>query len=224
MLQKLNNVYSNIKVAAEKSGRREEDITLIAVSKTKPIEMIRLANSLGVNTFGENKVQEVVDKYDNIGSVNWHFIGTLQKNKVKYIVDKVCLIHSLDSISLAEEINKRAKNKGIVARVLIQINIGKEESKSGIYKEELYNFIEDIKGFENIKVCGLMTIPPKDESRKYFKDMKMLFDSLKIVENSNLKMEYLSMGMTGDYEIAIEEGANMVRVGTGIFGDRDYLK
>ena len=227
MQKNIETVYEKIKIAAEKSGRKKEDITLIAVSKTKPVEMLLEAQSLGLSTFGENKVQELVDKYESVHNVNWHFIGSLQRNKVKYIIDKVSLIHSLDSVSLANEINKRAKSKNIVSDVLVQINIGKEDSKSGIYKEELHDFIKEISEFENIRVLGLMAIPPKgnsDEVRGYFREMKTLFDSLKSCENERLVMKYLSMGMTGDYEIAIEEGSNIVRVGTGIFGERDYSK
>lgn len=227
ILQNLEAVYSNIEKAAIKTGRKKEDITLIAVSKTKPIEMLQEAHNVGVDVFGENKVQELVEKYEDLPNVNWHFIGGLQKNKVKYIVDKVILIHSLDSVSLAQEIDKRAKGKGIKVNVLIQINIGNEESKSGIHKEELNSFVNDIKEFDNIVVQGLMAIPPKgtkEEARTYFKEMKTLFDGLKGSEDENLTMKYLSMGMTGDYEIAIEEGSNMVRVGTGIFGARDYTK
>ncbi|MEF9953236.1 MAG: YggS family pyridoxal phosphate-dependent enzyme [Clostridium sp.] len=227
LMQNINEVYDNIKKAAKVSGRSEEDITLIAVSKTKPIEMIIEARKCGIKTFGENKVQEVMDKFEHIEDASWHFIGKLQKNKVKYIIDKVCLIHSLDSVSLAEEINKRAEKKGIVANALIQINIGNEETKSGIQKEDLDSFINNLKEFRNIKICGLMAIPPicsSEEARSYFKEMKKLFDHLKGFEDDSMKMEYLSMGMTGDYEVAIEEGSNMVRVGTGIFGQRDYLK
>lgn len=227
MLQNIKNVYSRIEAAAKASGRKKEDITLISVSKTKPIEMLKEAKSFGIDTFGENKVQELVDKYEELKNVNWHFIGSLQRNKVKYIIDKVSLIHSLDNISLAKEIDKRAKGKNIIASVLIQINIGEEESKSGIHKDELNNFIKEISELENLKVCGLMAIPPKcseEEARPYFKEMKKLFDSLKLIESDKITMKYLSMGMTGDYEIAIEEGSNMVRVGTGIFGQRDYSK
>lgn len=225
MLQNIKNVHARIEAAAKASGRSKEDITLISVSKTKPIEMLYEANNLGINTFGENKVQELVDKCDKLENVHWHFIGSLQKNKVKYIIDKVDLIHSLDSISLAKEIDKRAKAKNIIASVLVQINIGEEESKSGIHKEELNNFIKEIGEMENLKVCGLMAVPPKcsgDEVRPYFKEMKSLFNNLKSFENDRLTMKYLSIGMTGDYEVAIEEGSNMVRVGTGIFGQRDY--
>lgn len=227
LMKNINEVYKNIEKAASIANRDPNDITLIAVSKTKPIEMLISAKECGLKIFGENKVQEVMDKSLHIEDISWHFIGKLQKNKVKYIIDKVDLIHSLDSISLAEEINKRAEKKGIIVNVLIQINIGDEVTKSGIHKDDLESFIKDIKEFKNIKVCGLMAIPPKcekEEARGYFKQMKNLFDHLKDFEDDSIKMQYLSMGMTGDYEVAIEEGSNMVRVGTGIFGERDYLK
>lgn len=227
LMSNINEVYKNIEKAAKVSGRTPEEITLIAVSKTKPIELLKEAWECNIRVFGENKVQEVMDKYENIPDASWHFIGKLQKNKVKYIVDKVDLIHSLDNISLAEEINKRADKKGIVVNTLVQINIGDEATKSGIHKDELNSFIEKVKEFNNIKICGLMAIPPKcskEEARNYFKEMRKLFDHLKCLEDNSMEMKYLSMGMTGDYEVAIEEGSNMVRVGTGIFGERDYLK
>lgn len=224
--QNIKEVKEKIEMAAARSGRKSEDITLVAVSKTQPIEKIIEAKESGLNIFGENKVQEIVDKYPNIIEVQWHLIGHLQTNKVKYIIDKVSLIHSLDSISLAEEIDKRAKKANKIMPVLIQINIGKEESKSGIFEEELQDFIEELKKFNNIVIKGIMTIPPKadsdDEARKYFKRMKEIFESLKVYNCENIDIEYLSMGMTGDYEIAIEEGANIIRVGTGIFGERNY--
>lgn len=226
MLQNINMVKSKIESASKKQSINKDNIVLIAVSKTKPIEMLIEAKKLGISIFGENKVQELVDKYDQIENVEWHFIGKLQRNKVKYIIDKVSLIHSLDNIPLASEINKRAKAKGIIAKVLIQINIGSEEAKSGINKDDINTFIDEVIKFDNIKVEGLMAIPPKctgDEVRTYFKEMKKIFDKLKCKDNNNFEMKYLSMGMTGDFEIAIEEGSNMVRVGTGIFGERDYI-
>lgn len=225
MKKRIDLVNSKIENAAMKRGINKKDITLIAVSKTKPIEDIIEAKKLGLNVFGENKVQELTDKYDKIEDVSWHFIGKLQRNKVKYIIDKVSLIHSLDNIPLAIEINKRAGAKGIKASVLIQINIGMEESKSGINKEDLKDFLNEVIKLQNIKVEGLMAIPPKcseEQVRSYFKEMKGLYDNLSEMENENLDIKYLSMGMTGDYEIAIEEGANIVRVGTGIFGYRNY--
>ncbi len=217
MLENIMSIKSNI----------GEDITLVAVSKTKPLEDIKEAYNLGIRDFGENKVQELVYKMDNIcyDDIKWHLIGHLQRNKVKYIVGRVYLIHSLDNIGLLEEIEKQYKNKNEIAQVLIQINIGKEESKSGVYVENLEELIEACESCSNVKVKGLMTIIPKgdDEScRKHFKETKKIFDNLKERKFKNLEMKYLSMGMTGDYKIAVEEGANVIRIGQGIFGKRDY--
>lgn len=204
-----------------------ENVTLIAVSKTKPLEDMKEAYDLGLRNFGENKVQELVYKMDNFhyDDVKWHLIGNLQRNKVKYIVGRVYLIHSLDSIRLLEEIEKQFKNKNEIAQVLIQINIGREESKSGILFENLEELIQACENCSNVKVKGLMSIIPKgneESCRKYFKEMKKIFDNLKDRKFKNLEMKYLSMGMTGDYKIAIEEGANIIRIGQGIFGERDY--
>lgn len=204
-----------------------ENVTLIAVSKTKPLEDIKEAYDLGLRNFGENKVQELVYKMDNFhyDDVKWHLIGNLQRNKVKYIVGRVYLIHSLDSVRLLEEIEKQYKNKNEIAQVLIQINIGREESKSGILFENLEELIQACENCSNVKVKGLMSIIPKgneESCRKYFKEMKKIFDNLKDRKFENLEMKYLSMGMTGDYKIAIEEGANIIRIGQGIFGERDY--
>ncbi|QCX32560.1 YggS family pyridoxal phosphate-dependent enzyme [Caloramator sp. E03] len=226
MADNINSIKDRIEKAAKKVGRNPKDILLLAVSKTQSVDDIIKARDLGIKTFGENKVQEILAKYDYVKDVKWHLIGHLQRNKVKYIIDKVEMIHSLDSIELAEEINKRSEKKDIVMPVLIQINIGKEESKSGIYEEELGTFIEKLKGYKNILISGIMTIPPKtdndDVTRNYFKRMKELFEGLKMIKGDNIDIKYLSMGMTGDFEIAIEEGANIVRIGTGIFGERKY--
>lgn len=222
----ISSIRDRIERAAQRAGRNPKDILLLAVSKTQSVDDIIKARDLGVKTFGENKVQEILAKYDHVKDVKWHLIGHLQRNKVKYIIDKVEMIHSLDSIELAEEINKRAEKKGIVMPVLIQINIGKEGSKSGIYEEELEAFIKKLEGYKNILISGIMTIPPKidndDVTRNYFKRMKELFEGLKMIKHDNIDIKYLSMGMTGDFEIAIEEGANIVRIGTGIFGERKY--
>ena len=204
-----------------------EDVALIAVSKTKPLEDMEEAYNLGLRDFGENKVQELVYKMDNFhhDDVKWHLIGHLQRNKVKYIAGRVQLIHSLDSLRLLEEIEKQYKSKDIIAQVLIEINIGKEENKSGILLEDLEELIEACESCSNVKVKGLMTVIPKgnDEScREYFKEMKTTFDNLKERKFKNIEMKYLSMGMTGDYKIAIEQGSNMVRIGEGIFGKRNY--
>lgn len=203
------------------------NVTLIAVSKTKSIEEMKEVYSTGIRDFGENKVQELTFKigefYDD---VRWHFIGHLQRNKVKYIVGKVSLIHTLDSLRLLEEIEKQYKACELTAEVLIEINIGREESKSGIYVEHIDELIEACEKCSNVKVKGLMAIIPKGndvECREYFSRMKKLWNKLGQRNYENIEMKYLSMGMTGDYEIAISEGSNMVRVGEGIFGKRIYL-
>lgn len=225
--ENLEHVMKNIKAACEKSGRNEDEITLIAVSKTKPLSDIEELVTYGIQEFGENKVQELTDKYENISTkVNWHLIGHLQTNKVKYIVDKACLIHSVDSVHLAEAINKEAVKKGVICNILIQVNIAKEDTKFGIDAEEIYDFIGKIKDFHNIKVKGLMTIAPfvenAEDNRIHFRNLYQLLLDIKSKNIDNIDMNILSMGMTNDYMIAIEEGATMVRVGTGIFGERNY--
>ena len=201
-------------------------VTLVAVSKTKPIQNIKEAYDIGIRDFAENKVQELKEKYEELPkNIRWHLIGHLQRNKVKYIVGKVYLIHSLDNVKLLNEIEKHYKDEGLNAQALIQINIGKEENKTGIYLEDLEELLETCESCDNVKIKGLMAIIPKgnEESiRYYFKKMKKLFDELKKREFQNIEMKYLSVGMTGDYKIAIEEGSNMVRVGEGIFGKRNY--
>jgi pyridoxal phosphate enzyme (YggS family) len=203
------------------------NVTLIAVSKTKSIEEMKEVYSTGIRDFGENKVQELTFKIDEFyDDVRWHFIGHLQRNKVKYIVGKVSLIHTLDSIRLLQEIDKQYGTNGLTADVLIEINIGREESKSGIYVEQLDEIIEACEKCSNVKVKGLMAIIPKGsevQCREYFSKMKKLWDELSQRNFRNIEMKYLSMGMTGDYKIAISEGSNMVRVGEGIFGERVYL-
>ncbi|BDR67402.1 YggS family pyridoxal phosphate-dependent enzyme [Clostridium tetani] len=203
------------------------NVNLIAVSKTKPIEDIDKAYNLGIRDFGENKVQELVEKIDKFQKedIRWHLIGHLQRNKVKYIVGKVYLIHSLDSIRLLKEIERKYKDEDKVAKVLIQINIGEDENKYGIKVEELEDMIKACEECSHVKIEGLMTILPMEDSeicKRYFKQMKKIFDDLKNRSFKNIEMKYLSMGMSGDYKIAIEEGSNMIRVGQGIFGKRDY--
>jgi len=226
--ENIKYVKDRIQVACKRANRDSRDIILIGVSKTHPIEKLIEANEAGIEVFGESKAQELMEKFEQLQGVKWHFIGHLQKNKVKYIIDKVELIHSLDDIELAQEIDKRAKNIDKVMDVLIQINIGKEESKYGIYKQDIWDFCNSLKDFENIKVKGLMCIPPADanidETRKYFREMKQIYDDVKKLEYNNFDIMYLSMGMSDDFEVAIEEGANIVRVGTGIFGERYYMK
>jgi len=204
----------------------QEDVKLLAVSKTKPLEALEEAYIAGMRDFGENKVQELVKKSENFhDDVRWHFIGQLQSNKVKYLVDNVYLIHSLASISLLNEIEKAFGKADKVANVLIQINIGREDSKSGILEENLYEFIELIEKCNHISVKGIMVIIPignEDSNRAYFKKTKKIFEELKEKNYNNIHMNILSMGMTHDYMTAIEEGSNLVRIGTGIFGERNY--
>lgn len=203
-----------------------EDVTLISVSKTRSLEEIEEAYKCGARDFGENKVQELTSKIENFDhDVRWHLIGHLQKNKVKYIVGKVYLIHSLDSVTLLEEIEKRFSSKKKVANVLIQINIGRDPNKSGVLEENLEELLVACEKCNSVKVKGLMTVIPKGDEescRKYFNKMKKIYDNLSKKEYKNISMKYLSMGMTGDYKIAVSEGANMVRIGEGIFGKRIY--
>ncbi len=225
--ENLDNVTENINAACAKVGRNPEEVTLVAVSKTKPLSDIEELMTYGVVEFGENKVQELCDKYESVSKpVNWHLIGHLQTNKVKYIVDKACLIHSVDSVHLAEEIEKQAAKKNVIANILIQVNIAHEDTKFGIDETNIYEIIDSIKDFKHIKVKGLMTIAPfvddPEENRVHFKKMKQLLLDIKSKNIDNIDMNILSMGMTNDYMVAIEEGATMVRVGTGIFGERNY--
>ncbi|KRQ86562.1 hypothetical protein ABG79_01545 [Caloramator mitchellensis] len=226
--QNIAYILERIEKAANRAGRNKDEIILVAVSKTHPIESILKAKECGINIFGENKAQELIQKYPLIDDVKWHFIGHLQKNKVKYIIDKVDMIHSLDSIELAKEIDKRAEKNQIKMRVLIEINIGKEDSKSGIYEEEIYSFMEELTKYKNLIVSGIMTIPPlnidSDKTREYFRRMRQIFDEIKNLKYDNFDIKYISMGMTDDFEIAIEEGANIIRIGTGIFGKRIYKR
>lgn len=225
----LTLVEDKIQKACERSGRNREDVTLIAVSKTKPIEMLQEAYNLGVRIFGENKVQELTEKYELLPKdIQWHLIGHLQTNKVKYIVDKVELIHSVDSLKLAETIEKEAAKKGCIVRILVEVNVAEEESKFGIKVEDVLPFMEKISNFSHIKVEGLMTIAPfvenPEENRMIFSKLRQLSVDINAKNIDNVNVSILSMGMTNDYEVAIEEGATFVRVGTGIFGKRDYSK
>ncbi|MGL4739601.1 MAG: YggS family pyridoxal phosphate-dependent enzyme [Sarcina sp.] len=203
-----------------------EDVELIAVSKTKPLEDLEIAYDLGIRDFGENKVQELCQKYENFyKDVRWHLIGHLQKNKVKYIVGKVHLIHSIDNVSLINEIEKVFSKQNIIANGLIQINIGREQQKYGVLEEDIYDIIKTIEQCKNLMIKGIMVIIPKgsdEENRFYFRKTKEIFDEIKVKQYKNVKMEILSMGMSSDYQIAIEEGSNMIRVGQGIFGERIY--
>ena len=203
-----------------------ENVKLVAVSKTRTVEEMREAYAFGQRDFGENKVQELTKKYDEFDeSVRWHLIGHLQRNNVKYIVGKVFLIHSLDSIRLLAELEKQYLAAGLNADVLIEINIGREENKTGIFPEELEEMLIQCEKCTRVKVKGLMTVLPvcsEDEQKQYFLEVRKIWDSLKERQFSNIEMQYLSMGMTGDYKAAILEGSNMVRIGEGIFGKRNY--
>ena len=223
----LAQVEANIQAACRRTGRKREDVTLIAVSKTKPVQMLKEVYNLGVRVFGENKVQELTDKYVQLPSdIRWHMIGHLQTNKVKYIIDKVELIHSVDSLRLAETIEKEAEKKNCTANILVEVNVAEEESKFGLKMSEVIPFMDEISKYSHINVRGLMTIAPfvenPEKNRPIFAALRKLSVDIrhKNVDNSNVSI--LSMGMTNDYEVAIEEGATMVRIGTGIFGARNY--
>jgi len=213
--------------AAVKSGRNPEDVLLIAVTKLHGPDEMNEAIDAGITDIGENKVQEIMDKYDRVKPVRWHLIGHLQTNKVKYIIDKVCMIHSVDSLKLAKEIDKRAAQHGLVMDILVQVNSAEEESKFGITTAETDQLIQDIaEQCPNIRIKGLMCIAPFEDNpedvREYFAEVKKIYDKYVIVKTERLDFQYLSMGMTHDFEVAIEEGSNMIRVGTAIFGYRDY--
>jgi PLP dependent protein len=226
--ENIDIILNRVEKAAKNSGRSIEDITVIAVSKTVGAEKAKQAIEGGLSNLGENRVQEFVNKYEQLSNMNikWHMIGHLQKNKVKYIIDKAELIHSIENIDLANEVNKRAKQHEIMSKVLIELNIGEEDSKFGINAENVYDFIKEINQYENIMVMGLMTVAPyaenPEEVRWVFKKMKEIYDNISKMQLKNTDMKYLSMGMTNDFEIAIEEGSNMVRIGTAIFGSRNY--
>ncbi len=227
--ENLEEVRGRIRAAALRAGRKPEEITLIAVSKTKPAEMLANAYEAGQRCFGENKVQEILEKAPVLpGDIRWHMIGHLQRNKVRQVVGRTELIHSVDSIRLAEEIEKEAAKAGIVCEILIEVNIGDEESKYGVAPQDTAAFAAALAQFPHLRVRGLMTVAPytenSEENRKYFREMKQLAVDIDRKNIDNICMDTLSMGMTGDYETAIEEGATMVRVGTGIFGKRNYNK
>lgn len=231
ILDNLKIVEDNISKACQRAGRKREEITLIAVSKTKPIEMIEEVLEAGINDFGENKVQELVRKYEQLNEdlksdINWHMIGHLQRNKVKHTVDKVQLIHSVDSLRLAKQIEKEAKKKNIKSDILIEVNIANDPNKFGFNEKEVCNAIEKISNFNNINIKGLMTIAPyvdnPEDNRKFFRRIKQLSVDIDSKNIDNVGMDILSMGMSGDYEVAIEEGATIVRIGSSIFGDRNY--
>jgi len=220
-------IKSNIEASCQKAGRSVSDVTLIDVSKTKPVEMVMEAYEAGERDFGENKVQELVQKYDVCPKdIRWHMIGHLQTNKVKAIVDKVYLIHSVDSVHLAQEIQKEALKKNVHVNILIEVNVAQEDSKFGLQTEQLLEIVREISTFSNVHIQGLMTVAPytenAEENRIYFRKLKQLSVDIASKNIDNINMSVLSMGMSGDYHIAIEEGATYVRIGTNIFGVRNY--
>lgn len=226
--ENLKEVEARVQAACNRAGRAREDVLLIAVSKTKPVELIREIMETGTKDFGENKVQEMCNKIEEIREpLNWHLIGHLQRNKVKYIVDKACLIHSVDSIRLAEEIQKEAVKKDVKkVPVLIEVNMAEEDSKDGIASSEAEALVKEIAKLPNLQIRGLMTIAPfvddPEENRVHFRAMRELRDYLNTLNIPGVEMKELSMGMTNDFEVAIEEGATIIRVGTAIFGERNY--
>lgn len=227
VVENLAEVEKRVCAACERAGRSREEVTLIAVSKTKPVSMIEELLPGGTRDFGENKVQELCSKYEELPKdIRWHLIGHLQRNKVKYIVDKACLIHSVDSLRLAEAISQEGSKQGILVPILVEVNVAGEESKFGVRPEETENLIREIAKLPSVSVKGLMTIAPfvqnAEENRVHFARLRKLSVDIKNKNIDNVSMDVLSMGMTGDYETAIEEGATMVRVGTGIFGERNY--
>lgn len=229
LAENLKQVEENIKAACQKSGRKREEVTLVAVSKTKPVSMLREIYDCGIREFGENKVQEICEKREEMPKdTKWHMIGHLQRNKVKYIIEDVALIHSVDTYRLAEEINIQAKKIRRIVPVLIEVNIAGESTKFGISKDETLQLVTEISKLDNIRIKGLMTIAPfvdnPEDNRVYFQKIKELSVDIAAKNIDNVSMDILSMGMTGDYMVAIEEGATIVRVGTGIFGARNYNK
>lgn len=222
-------VEQRIQEACARSGRSPSEVTLIAVSKTKPVEMIREAMEAGARVFGENKVQELCEKYEKLPqNLRWHLIGHLQRNKVKYVIGKTELIHSVDSLRLAEEISKESQKKGVKTDILIEVNVAQEETKFGVREEETEALVQNIAALPCVSIRGLMTIAPyvedPEENRPIFRSLKKLAVDIEGKNIDNVRMDVLSMGMTGDYQVAVEEGATMVRVGTGIFGERNYFR
>lgn len=223
----LTQTRQNIDKACRRAERSAEEVELIAVSKTKPVLMLQEAYEAGVRDFGENKVQELVDKYEALPKdIRGHMIGHLQRNKVKYLIGKVYLIHSVDSLRLAQEIQKEAEKKQTEVNILVEVNVAGEESKFGSSREETLQLVKDIALLPSVHIQGLMTVAPYVEepeaNRMIFANLRQLAVDIKQENIDNVNMHVLSMGMTGDYQVAVEEGATYVRVGTGIFGNRSY--
>lgn len=225
--ENLKNVEKKICGACDLAGRKREDVTLIVVSKTRPVSMIREVIELGVRDFGENKPQELRDKYDSLPKdLSWHMIGNLQRNKVKYVVGRAVMIHSVGSYELALAIEKECAKRDVVMPCLVEVNMAHETTKGGIWPEEALDFVKSLSPLAHLKVEGLMTVAPfvpdPEENRVYFRGLRNLAVDIGRENIDNICMRHLSMGMTADYEVAVEEGATMIRVGTGILGERDY--
>ena len=226
--ENIEQVQEKIRMACQRAGRMEQEVTLIAVSKTKPLSIIEEAYHAGMREFGENKPQEMRDKAKLLKEpVHWHMIGTLQSNKIKYVTGTACMIHSVDSLNLAYAIEKEAAKKELIMDILLEVNVAEEETKHGFSVEELLPAVRELSVLPHLNLRGLMTVAPytenAEENRIYFKKMKELLVDINAKNIDNVCMDTLSMGMSSDYEVAIEEGATMVRIGTGIFGERNYL-
>ncbi|WP_018247285.1 YggS family pyridoxal phosphate-dependent enzyme [Orenia marismortui] len=226
---RLHKIEERIEKAAKRAGRNISEIKLLPISKYHSLEKMKVILDDGINDFGESRVQELTDKYDEFDSeVRWHMIGHLQRNKVKYLArrHRCTLIHSVDSLRLAKEINKRSKQEDRVMNILIQVNTAEDDNKFGIYSKEAIELIKNISKLEYVKIKGLMTIAPysddPEEVRPYFRKLKELALKIEAIGIENVEMDELSMGMTNDLEVAIEEGATILRVGSGIFGEREY--
>ncbi len=223
--ERYHAIQARVESACKRAGRNTSDVTLIAVSKTKPVKLLSEAYEAGARDFGENKVQEILEKYPLLpADIRWHMIGHLQTNKVRQVVGRVCLIHSVDSVKLAREIEKESSKQDIVTPILLEVNVAREESKFGFFLEDTESALKEIAAFPHVNIQGLMTIAPfvenAEENRHIFRKLYQFFIDIKSKNVDNVNMNVLSMGMTGDFEVAIEEGATMVRVGTGIFGER----
>ena len=222
-------VLDKVSSGLDKAGRDRSECTLVAVSKTKPLELLKQAYEAGCRDFGENYVQELVDKIPQMPEdIRWHMIGHLQTNKVKYLIGKTYLIHSVDTVKLAREIGKQSEKAGIVTDILLEVNVAKEESKFGFMEDNILESVKEISSIRGVRIKGLMTSAPicenPEENRIYFQKLKQLSIDIKKQNIDNVYMGFLSMGMSGDYEVALEEGSTFVRVGTAIFGERDYSK
>ena len=225
--ENIENINAKIEAACQRSGRKREEVLFLVVSKTIDVPRIKEAVACGMTSLGENKVQEIMDKYEPMGEgIKWHLIGHLQTNKVKYVVGRATLIHSVDSLHLAEAIEKESEKKNLVSDILIEVNVACEESKFGLKTDEVEKLVRDVAKLPHLRVKGLMTIAPfvenAEENRNIFRELKALSVDIAAKNIDNISMDILSMGMTGDYEVAVEEGATLVRVGTGIFGERNY--